>query len=40
MSPYIIFFVGLLILGLLFAYFAAEKDRNKRNIGALTARIQ
>lgn len=35
MSPYIIFFVGLLILGLLFAYFAAEKDKNKRNIGTL-----
>ena len=33
MNPYLIFFVGLLILGLLFAYFAAEKDKNKRNIG-------
>lgn len=39
MSPYIIFFVGLLILGLLFAYFAAEKDKNKRNIGTLTTLI-
>ncbi|GHC61712.1 protein translocase subunit SecD [Roseibacillus persicicus] len=35
MNPYIIFFVGLLILGLLFAYFAAEKDRNKKKIGTL-----
>ena len=33
MNPTIIFLVGLLILGLLFAYFAAEKDKNKRNIG-------
>ena len=33
MSPYIIFFVGILILGLLFAYFAAEKDKNKKFIG-------
>ena len=39
MSPYIIFFVGLLILGLLFAYFAAEKDKNKRNIGTITTLI-
>ena len=39
MSPYIIFFVGLLILGLLFAYFAAEKDRNKRNIGTSSTLI-
>lgn len=39
MSPYIIFFVGLLILGLLFAYFAAEKDRNKRNIGTVATLI-
>ena len=39
MSPYIIFFVGLLILGLLFAYFAAEKDKNKRNIGTAATLI-
>lgn len=39
MNPYIIFFVGLLILGLLFAYFAAEKDKNKRNIGTIATLI-
>ncbi|MGJ8726085.1 MAG: protein translocase subunit SecD [Roseibacillus sp.] len=39
MSPYIIFFVGLLILGLLFAYFAAEKDKNKRNIGTIATLV-
>ncbi len=39
MNPFIIFFVGLLILGLLFAYFAAEKDRNRRNIGTITTLI-
>ncbi len=39
MNPYIIFFVGLLILGLLFAYFAAEKDKSKRNIGTVATII-
>lgn len=39
MSPYIIFFVGLAVLGLLFAYFAAEKDRNRRNIGTIATII-
>jgi SecD/SecF fusion protein len=33
MSPIIIFLVGLVILGLLFAYFASEKYRNRRNLG-------
>lgn len=39
MSPYIIFFVGLAVLGLLFAYFAAEKDKNRRNIGTVATLI-
>lgn len=39
MSPYIIFFVGLTILGLLFAFFAAEKDRNRRNIGTVATLV-
>ena len=39
MNPYIIFFVGLAVLGLLFAYFAAEKDRNRRNIGTVVTLI-
>ncbi|MEM9081702.1 MAG: protein translocase subunit SecD [Verrucomicrobiota bacterium] len=39
MNPYIIFFVGLAILGLLFAFFAAEKDKNKRNIGSIATLV-
>ncbi|MBK1832917.1 protein translocase subunit SecD [Roseibacillus ishigakijimensis] len=39
MNPYIIFFVGLLILGLLFAYFAAEKHRNKKRIGTTVTAV-
>ena len=39
MNEFIVFFAGILILGLLFAFFAAEKQNNRRNIGTIAALI-
>ncbi|NNM30838.1 MAG: protein translocase subunit SecD, partial [Akkermansiaceae bacterium] len=34
-NPYLVFFSGLAVLGLLFWYFATDVDRRKRNVGSL-----
>ncbi|MDP0490577.1 MAG: protein translocase subunit SecD [Verrucomicrobiota bacterium JB023] len=39
MNHYLIFFTGLAILGLLFAFFAAEKEKNKRTFGTIATLI-